>query len=254
MALTANRNVDHYVDQELRTFPLAANVHVFRGALLGLASTGHVRPLSAGDRFAGLAYEEADNTGGAAGALTVRAYTQGDFAMALIGAAVADLGRPVFASADDTLTFVAAGNSCVGVVQDIVAAGEIVLRIDPVQRQIKTVTYEVPDLAAGQDIAARAVHAFAVEGWIVSARVVNQSTAAAGIDASNTCVVQLATGAGTVATRTFDAANPFPAANASTSMGTITNPRAVAGEVLTLAVTNGSTANPGPFHVCVDYV
>ncbi|MCO6437849.1 MAG: hypothetical protein J5J06_12225 [Phycisphaerae bacterium] len=254
MALTANRNVDHYVDQELRTLALADNVYVFRGALLGLSPTGYARPLVAGDRFVGLAYEETDNIGGAAGDLSVRVYTRGDFELPLPGATFPDIGRPVFASADDTLTFAAAGNSCVGIVQDVLDAGEIILRLDTTQRPVKTITYEVADLSAGQDVAARAIHSFGVEGWIVAARVVNESTAAAGIDASNTCVVQLATGAGVVATKTFDNTTPFPAANASTSMGTISNAHAPAGTVLTLAVTNGSTANPGPFHVCVDYV
>ncbi len=67
MALTANRDVDHYVDQELRTFPLAAGVKVYRGAFVGLRPDGYARPLVEGDRFCGIAYQEGDNTGGASG-------------------------------------------------------------------------------------------------------------------------------------------------------------------------------------------
>ncbi len=195
-----------------------------------------------------------DNSSGADGDLSVRVYTLGDFGVTLTGAAVTDLGRPVFASADDTLTFTGNNNSYVGIVQDFVSSNEIILRIDPAHRQIKTVTHTVEDLAAGADIAARAIHAFESDGWIVSARVANQATAAAGIDNSNTCVITLATGAGTVVTETFDATTTFPSANAAQDLGSVGNTHVSSGGVMTLAVTNGATADPGPFLVEVDYV
>lgn len=254
MALTVNREVEHYVDQELRSFGVVAAKHIYKGGLIGLSAAGYAQPLIAGDPFVGVAYEEMDNTSGANGDKSVRIFTLGDFGFTLAGAAIADVTRPVFASADDTLTFTAAGNSLVGIVQDVVTSGEIIARIDPSKNQIKTVVHAVENLAAGADIAARAIHSFESEGWIVAARVVNQATAAAGIDGSNTCVVTLATGAGTVATETFDATTTFPAANSSASLGVISNSHAAAASVITLAVTNGATADPGPFVVEVDYV
>ncbi len=254
MALTANREVDHYIDQELRSFQVAAAKHFYKGALVGLASTGYAQPLTAGDPFLGVAYEDVDNTTGANGALAVRVYTLGDFGHALSGAAIADVGRPVFASDDDTLTFTGSANTYVGFVQDFVTTGEIILRIDPQNAKIKTTTHAVENVAAGVDIAARAVHAFACSGWIVSARVVNQATAAAGIDNSNTCVVALATGAGSVVTETFDATTTFPAANTDQDLGPVSNTHVTAGEVMTVAVTNGATADPGSFLVEIDYV
>ncbi len=254
MALTKNRDVDHYIDQELRTFQVAASKRIYKGGFVGLTSAGYAQPLVAGDAFVGIAYEEADNTGGANGAISVRVYTLGDFGHTLTGATVAHIGRPVFASADDTLTFTSAGNSYVGLVQDVVASNEIILRIDPQRAKIKTAAHLIEDLGAGADIAARAMHAFEKEAWIVSARVVNQATAAAGIDNSNTCVVAVAVGGSSVASKTFDATTTFPAANNSSDLGTITNPHVSAGGVMTVAITNGATANPGPFIVEVDYV
>ena len=81
-----------------------------------------------------------------------------------------------------------------------------------------------------------------------------QATAATGIDNSNTCVITLATGAGTVVTETFNASTTFPSANTAEDLGAISNANVTAGSVLTLAVTNGATANPGPFLVEVDYI
>jgi hypothetical protein len=254
MALTANREVDHYIDQEIRTFQVAAGAHIYKGALVGLDADGYSRPLTAGDPFVGIAYEEMDNTGGSNGDVSVRVYTLGDFGLSLAGADLASIGRPVFASADDTLTFEADGNSYAGIMQDLISPGEIILRIDPNRRAVKTVTHAVEDLSAGGDIGARAVHQFQAEAWIVGARVVNQATAAAGIDAGNTCVVTLAGGAGTVASETFNATTPFPDPNSGHVIGSLANVHVAPGEVLTLAVTNGATANPGPFLVEVDYV
>lgn len=252
--LTANAEIDHFVDQELRTVPVGAGDHVYKGSLVGLATDGYARALTAGDAFAGLAYEEKDNSAGSDGDLDARVYTLGDFEMTLSGATVADVGRPVFASDDATLTLTSNANSYVGVVQAFVSSGVIILRLDPHRRLVKTLTHAVEDLAAGADIAARAIHTFGHEAWIIGARAVNQASAAAGIDDGNTCVVALAIDAGAVASETFDSTTAFPAANTAHDLGTLTNAHAATGDVLTLAVTNGTTANPGPFLIEVDYV
>jgi hypothetical protein len=254
MALSANREVDHYVDQELRTFKVAGSTTIYKGALVGLKSDGYARGLVAGDPYAGISYEKADNNSGSDGDLSVRMYTLGDFEHALAGATIASVGRPVFASADDTLSFTADGNSYVGIVQDVPASGTIILRTDPTRKLIKTVTHAVEDLDAGGDIAARAIHSFNQDAWIVEARVVNQADAAAGIDDSNTCVITLANTAGTVVTETFDSTTTFPAANTAKDLGTLANQHCPKSDALTLAVTNGATANPGPFLIEVDYV
>ncbi len=253
MALAANRDVDHYVDQELRSFQIAAAKHVYKGALVGLSAAGYAQPLVAGDPFVGISYEEINNTG-STGDKSARIYSLGDFDHALSGAAIADVGRPVFASADDTLTYVANGNSYAGVAQDVPSSGNIILRVDPARRLVKTITHAVENLAAGADIAARAIHSFNKKGWIVDARVVNQASAASGIDDSNTCVITVAIDAGTVVAETFDSTTTFPAANASQNLGTLANTHAVAGDVLTLALVNGTNADPGPFLLEVDYV
>jgi hypothetical protein len=130
MALTANREVDHYIDQELRSLRVAAGAHVYKGAIVGVSPAGWARPLTAGDLFAGIAYEEADNAGGLDGDVSVRVYTLGDFGHALSGATIVNTGDAVYASDDETLTFTAAGNSFVGRAVDVPASGTVIVRLD----------------------------------------------------------------------------------------------------------------------------
>ena len=57
------------------TLPVAANVVVYEGAFLMWGTAGNagtVQPVSGAGQFAGIALETIDNTGGAAGAVTVR--------------------------------------------------------------------------------------------------------------------------------------------------------------------------------------
>jgi predicted RecA/RadA family phage recombinase len=132
MALTANRDLDRYVDQELRALPVKTGVHIYKGALVGL-SGGYAQPLTAGDPFAGIAYEEVNNTG-ADGAKSVRVYTEGDFEHTLTSASRANNGAAVYASADDTLTLTVGSNSAVGNQVDVPAANKIILRLRPWMR------------------------------------------------------------------------------------------------------------------------
>ncbi len=107
MPLTANAELGRYVDQELRLYPVRGGAHIFKGAFVGLhRASGYVRPLVAGDAFAGIAYEEVDNSAGEDGDKSVRLFTQGDFELPLSGAQNTTVGRPVYVSDDQTLNFV----------------------------------------------------------------------------------------------------------------------------------------------------
>jgi hypothetical protein len=101
---------------------------VYKGAFVGL-SGGYARPLIAGDPFAGIAYEEADNTSGSDGAVFVRVFTLGDFELPLVGAARTNNRSALFASDDQTLTGTASGNSFVGNQIDVPATNRVLLRI-----------------------------------------------------------------------------------------------------------------------------
>jgi predicted RecA/RadA family phage recombinase len=132
MALTANRDMDRYVDQELRALPVKNGAHIYKGAFVGL-SGGYAQPLAAGDPFAGVAYEEVNNTG-TDGAKSVRVYTCGDFEHTLASASRASNGAVVYASADDTITLTQGSNSAIGNQVDVAATNKIILRLRPWMR------------------------------------------------------------------------------------------------------------------------
>ncbi len=135
MALSANREVQFYSTQELIDAPADDNVKLYKGAFVGVnASTGYVRPLVAGDAFAGVAYKQADNTitGHVAGGIRARLHQRVDIVHALSGAAQTNVGALVYASADDALTLTASGNSLVGRIVALEGANLVRVRCQPV--------------------------------------------------------------------------------------------------------------------------
>lgn len=128
MALTANVEVDHYVDQELRSFPVLCGTHIFKGALVGNEG-GYARPLAAGDDFLGIAYEEMRVEEDSRGEGFVRLYTRGDFGVTIEGALLHDLCLPVYALSDDECTFVELRASFVGHCVNVMSKGAIILRL-----------------------------------------------------------------------------------------------------------------------------
>lgn len=110
---------DRFLQFELGDYshlPLAASAKVYRHTYVGQVSgTNTFRALVAADKFAGVAQDSADNTGGAAGAKDVQVKREGRLLETVTGAtATTAIGTSVYASADDTLTTTSAGNSLMG--------------------------------------------------------------------------------------------------------------------------------------------
>ena len=148
-ALTANREVDHYLDQELRTFKIAAAKNIFKGSFVGLDSSGFAQPLVAGNKFLGVAYSQGDNSSGSDGDVLVKVFTLGDFELALSGAVQADIGKAAFASDDGTLTKTSTSNSYVGMIQDVPASGTVIVRIGDVRGKQPALTAEDASVVDG---------------------------------------------------------------------------------------------------------
>ena len=121
-------------DGALVLYPLGAGVHIRKGGLLAVASaTGLVQPASdsAGLVFVGVAYEESDNTGGAAGAKSVRVLKTGIYSYAKTGAVQSDTGKTAFLVDDGTVsTAPTSDNLACGIVVGVPDAVSVQIRID----------------------------------------------------------------------------------------------------------------------------
>ena len=121
-------------DGALVRYPVGAGVHVQKGGLLAVAAaTGLAQPASdsAGVVFIGVAYEEADNSDGAAGAIFVRVLKTGVFTYAKTAAAQTDVGKTAFAVDDATVSTSATTDSVAcGTVVGVPDALSVQIRID----------------------------------------------------------------------------------------------------------------------------
>jgi len=136
MALTANGNLGVMPDQKLRQYPVAAAVHIYRDGIMGLDPAGMLKPFVPGDELVGLAYEEIDNSAGAAAAKKCRVRGECDFPFALSGAANLDAGRAVYATADDAIALIGHPDAFLGRVlhKDADAANSVIVRMKNVNR------------------------------------------------------------------------------------------------------------------------
>ena len=117
-------------------FGVAASTKIYEGAAVGIVpATGLARPLQAGDRFAGFAEAQADNSGGAAGAINVRVIESGKVELPVSGALVTDQGLPVYATDDNAFGFTPVSGVFIGFLHHFVSAGIAVVSFDaPNQR------------------------------------------------------------------------------------------------------------------------
>ena len=116
---------------DLNHIPVIASDIIYEGAAIGIVDgTGHARPLVGGDRFGGFATAKADNSAGAAAAIYVEAYDEGEIELAVSGAVITDVGQPVYATDDDTFVFLPTGGTFIGFVKRFVSSGVVVVEYD----------------------------------------------------------------------------------------------------------------------------
>lgn len=114
----------------INEIPAVANDIIYEGAAVGLSS-GYARPLVAADTFVGFCEQKVDNTGGAAGAKTVRVIARGFVRLAVSGVtAITDVGGAVYASDDATFTTTASTNTYIGQIARFVSTGVAVVQFD----------------------------------------------------------------------------------------------------------------------------
>lgn len=114
-ALAADKNYSRRLPGD-RNFPVAANVKIYMGAMVAIeAATGLLRPAraTATDVIVGVSKQRADNTGGAASAISCE--IESDFVVAMTNSgggdaiALANVGADCFAVDDQTVALTNGG-------------------------------------------------------------------------------------------------------------------------------------------------
>lgn len=111
--LTADTMRD-YVNGDYEDLSVDSAVVIYKGSAVGLNS-GNARQLVAGDPFAGFAEEKADNSAGAAGAITVRTKSKGKIVLTVAGSP--EINAAVYASDGATFTTAATSNTLIGYIK-----------------------------------------------------------------------------------------------------------------------------------------
>ena len=139
MATLATDKQRPYELGDLNSLPMVATDIIYEGAAVGIAAaSGNARPLTAGDAFAGFCIQNADNATGSAGDVRVQVKTHGEVQLPVANVAATDLGKPVYASDDDTFVLTATGNSYIGKVKRFVSTGVAVVAFD-----VRVVAFDV---------------------------------------------------------------------------------------------------------------
>ena len=107
--LTSDTLRTYETQEDSNTLPVAANTKIFGGALVGLNETGFARPLQTGDKPVGFAKDGVDNTDGEDGAVKVDLKSRGKVCLDIDGLTLADTGKGVYATDDDTFTLTSGG-------------------------------------------------------------------------------------------------------------------------------------------------
>lgn len=151
MALSASRTMKFKMRTDPRgdiaELPVAGSTTIYAGGFVGMIATGYVQPYVKNDPastalvggpFIGVALEEVVNSG-SAGAKTCKVLTSGAFEHAVSGLAITDVGGPVYASDDGTLSLLATSNELVGFVERFISSALGIVRlIGPTNKSLGT--------------------------------------------------------------------------------------------------------------------
>lgn len=129
--LAANKNVS-LTTVSLRLVPVAGTTHIYQGALVCVNGSGYAVPAAntANYRFVGVAIHGVDNSSGANGDLSVSVRTAGEITIVSSGLTQADVGKPVYASDDQTVALATTNAIYVGTISSYTSATAARIRFD----------------------------------------------------------------------------------------------------------------------------
>lgn len=178
-AASANATIVKLPDQDLREYPVVAADIIYRDTFVGLNPAGMLKPFEVGDEFVGIAYEQADNSAGAAADIKCRVVTLGDFEFTFSSAANLDSGRAVYATDDSTIALIGHPDAFVGRIlhKDVDASNKVIIRMkEPHERWLPADTGALEFLFNGGGVnptgAAGAAADFVQPGGMIASSVV----------------------------------------------------------------------------------
>jgi hypothetical protein len=123
--LTAARE-DFRKDDELVAYPVKTGVTIYKGALVGVDSTGYAKPAATTDvRVVGVAYETVVAGASASGTFTCRVWRRGSFQFNASGMAITNVGAKVYVTDDNTVQTSATSTIQVGVITEFLSATSV---------------------------------------------------------------------------------------------------------------------------------
>jgi len=135
----------------INELPVIASDIIYEGAVVGDNGSGYARPLQSGDPFRGFAERKADNSSGSAGDINVRVRTKGLIKLSVGSLAITDVGRPVYATDDDTFVLTGIGTR-IGYVYRYVSSGVGIVAYDatvPEKISVLSIPITLSNLADG---------------------------------------------------------------------------------------------------------
>src|SRR3990172_8303071 len=118
---------------DVNEIPVIAADIIYEGSAVGVVkASGHARPLTSADKFAGFAEAKADNSVGSAADINVRMAARGVVKLSVSGAVITDVGQPIYATDDDTFVFLPTGGVYVGKVVRFVSSGVVEVEFDAI--------------------------------------------------------------------------------------------------------------------------
>jgi len=133
--LTADTRRD-LVLGEVNEIPVITTDIIYEGAAVGIViASGHARPLTSVDKFAGFCEQKCDNSTGAAAAKNVRIVTKGTIKLSISGAVITDVGQPVYATDDNVFVFLPTGGVFIGYARRFYSSGIMEVEFDAIGMQ-----------------------------------------------------------------------------------------------------------------------
>jgi len=115
---------------DMNDIPVISSEIIYKTSAVGsVLASGHARPLTTSDRFEGFCIEKADNSTGSAADINCRIQRKGQIKLSVTGAVITDIGRPVYASDDNTFALAGIG-VYIGRVTRFISAGVCMVSFD----------------------------------------------------------------------------------------------------------------------------